>query len=394
MLNRVKVGVVLASVPSYSETFFHTKINGLVESGFEVILFAKKKGMVKVSARIVTPYPIFKFRPLMGVVVPLVLLQVLIRTPRVFFRYLKLLQTNGLTFFQALQRVYLVAHILPHRVDWLHFGFITQAVGKEKVAKAIGAKMAASIRGFDICIFPVMNPGVLDKVWPHLDKLHSISDDLISVARQHGLPDSVSVQKITPAIDVIKFVKQEAIDFSKSGAVKLLTVARLHWKKGLEYALEACLNLKQRGIQFTYTIVGEGEEREKLTFLINQLGLKNEVTLTGKLSQKEVAAMLHESDIYLQPSIQEGFCNAVLEAQAAGLLCIVTDAEGLAENILHARTGWVVPKRNACELTNKIAEVIFLDQEKKNDIRKTARIRIEKLFNKRDHVEAWISFYS
>ncbi|MBK7870836.1 MAG: glycosyltransferase family 4 protein [Saprospiraceae bacterium] len=53
-----------------------------------------------------------------------------------------------------------------------------------------------------------------------------------------------------------------------------------------------------------------------------------------------------KADIYLQYSIQEGFCNAVLEAQAMGLLCIVSDAEGLPENILHGQTGWVVPKGN------------------------------------------------
>jgi len=389
-----RIGLVLSSVPAYSETFFHTKINGLIATGFEVLIFARKREATKVKARVITPYPVFKFKPAMFVIVPLVLIQVLIRVPVVFLRYVKLLQAGGLTFFQALERTYLVAHILPYRLDWLHFGFITQAVGREKVANAIGAKMAASIRGFDISIFPLTNPGKVEKVWPCLDKLHTISDDLIAVARQYGLPDSVRIHKITPAIDVAQFVKQEDNNFDKSDIVKLLTVARLHWKKGLEYALEACLNLKQRGIQFTYTIVGEGEEREKLTFLISQLGLKNEVILTGKLRQEEVVILLHESNIYLQPSIQEGFCNAVLEAQAAGLLCIVSDAEGLSENIVHGSTGWVVPKRNTISLTDKIMEIILLDKERKDDIRQRARNRVEKLFNTKDHIESWRSFYS
>ena len=388
-----KIGIVLSSVPAYSETFFQTMINGLAENGFKVILFAKGKRELTLKAKLAKPYPVLKFRPAMFVVAPLVLLQVLIRAPKVFFRYVKLLRADGLTFFQILERIYLVAHMLPYRLDWLHFGFITQAVGKEKVARAIGARMAASIRGFDISIFPLMNPGKLENIWPYLDKLHTISDDLLAVAKEHGLPDSVKVQKISPAIDVAKFGKQGDKDVGKSEPVKLLTIARLHWKKGLEYALEACLNLKNQGIQFNYTIVGEGEAREKLTFLIHQLGLKNEVNLIGKLQQKEVISLLHDSHIYLQPSIQEGFCNAVLEAQAAGLLCIVSDAEGLSENILDENTGWVVPKRNAIYLADKIIEIILLDKEKKKEIRQMARTRVDRLFNSKDHIESWTQFY-
>ncbi len=388
-----RVGLVLSSVPGYSETFFHTKINGLVENGFEVILFAKGKREVKVKAKVVTPYPVLKFKPAMFVVAPLVLVQCLLRAPKAFFTYIKLLRADGLSFFQVLERVYLVAHILPYRLDWLHFGFITQAIGKEKVAKAIKARMAASIRGFDISIFPLMNPGKLNAIWPYLDKLHTISDDLLVVAKENGLPDSVIVQKITPAIDVAKFAKREDKDLGKRERVKLLTVARLHWKKGLEYALEACLELKKRGIQFDYTIIGEGEEREKLTFLIHQLGLKNEVSLIGKLYPKKVITLLHDGDIYLQPSIQEGFCNSVLEAQAAGLLCVVSDAEGLSENILDKETGWIVPKRDAVSLVNKILEIIKLDKPSRREIIDRAVLRVSSHFTSAAQMSLWIKFY-
>ena len=60
------------------------------------------------------------------------------------------------------------------------------------------------------------------------------------------------------------------------------------------------------------------------------------------------------ADIYIQPSIQEGFCNSVLEAQAMGLLVIVSDAEGLHENVINNVTGWVVKKRNPILLSEKL----------------------------------------
>lgn len=63
------------------------------------------------------------------------------------------------------------------------------------------------------------------------------------------------------------------------------------------------------------------------------------------IPHEDIAKHLVTSDIYIQYSVQEGFCNAVLEAQATGMLCVVSDAEGLAENVLHEITGWVVPKK-------------------------------------------------
>ena len=72
---------------------------------------------------------------------------------------------------------------------------------------------------------------------------------------------------------------------------------------------------------------------------------------------------LEKSDIYLQYSIQEGFCNSVLEAQAMGLLSIVSDANGLTENIIHNYTGWVVPKMAPKLLANCIKK-FYLPQTK------------------------------
>ncbi|MCW5912354.1 MAG: glycosyltransferase family 4 protein [Cyclobacteriaceae bacterium] len=390
---KLRIGIVLSSVPAYSETFFQTKIDGLLERGFDVILFAKgkKDGL---NAKVITPYPVLGFRPAMFIVLPVVLSLTLLKSPRVFFKYVKLLRYGGMNFIQVVERVYLGAHILPYDLDWLHFGFITQAIGKEKLAKAIGAKMAVSIRGFDISVFPLMNPGKLDNVWSFLDKLHTISGNLLAVAKEFGLPDSVRVQKISPAIDVAKFISQKDMFFENFNEVNLITVARLDWKKGLEYALEACLLLKNSGIQFKYTIVGEGGEREKLTYLIHQMGLRNEVSITGRLNQAEIIPLLHKHDVYLQPSIEEGFCNAVLEAQASGLLCIVSDAGGLSENVIDTRTGWVVPKRDSVLLAKKIRDVLKMEKSELERIRNQTMKRIEDEFSLQQHIKSWIRFYS
>ena len=75
--------------------------------------------------------------------------------------------------------------------------------------------------------------------------------------------------------------------------------------------------------------------------------------MLGRKTHDGVKTHLEWADIYIQPSIQQGFCNAVLEAQAMGLLCIVTDADGLSNNVVEGKTGWFVPKRSPNALANQ-----------------------------------------
>src|SRR5690606_23867831 len=216
--------------------------------------------------------------------------------------------------------------ILSKKLDWLHFGFGTMALGRENIAAVIGAKMAVSFRGFDIAIYPVKHPNCYDKLFEKTDKVHVISNDIMRLVSQQDLNNKKEIVKITPAIDTSFF---KSVSIPPNGIIKITTMARLHWKKGLEYTLEALALLKNENIPFHYTIIGDGVEKERLQFAIYQLGLGDCVTFTGKLPPEEVKKQLQQTDIYLQYSIQEGFCNAVLEAQAMGLLCVVSDAEGL-----------------------------------------------------------------
>ena len=95
---------------------------------------------------------------------------------------------------------------------------------------------------------------------------------------------------------------------------------------------------------------------------------KSKLTTSNNLSQSKYKIDYQNSDtlnvimhsIYLQYSIQEGFCNAVLEAQALGLLTIVSDAEGLPENVIHGETGWVVPKRKPKFFAQKTFHGVYL----------------------------------
>src|SRR5690606_32047031 len=112
----------------------------------------------------------------------------------------------------------------------LHFGFGTMTLGSEYVAQAMGAKMAVSFRGFDISIYPVKHPGCYQLLFERVDKVHVISNDLATLLYKQGLRKEKEVVKITPAIDTTYF---QTVKEKHNATIQLMTIARLHWKKGL-----------------------------------------------------------------------------------------------------------------------------------------------------------------
>nr|WP_237691525.1 glycosyltransferase family 4 protein [Mangrovimonas futianensis] len=198
---------------------------------------------------------------------------------------------------------------------------------------------------------------------------------------------------IPPAINT-SFFNQEPSKKEDYNPLSILTVARLHWIKGLEYTLEALALLKQAGLSFRYSIVGEGDQYARLVWAVHQLGLKEEVTFLGKQNQEQIKEAYQTHQVYLQYSIQEGFCNAVLEAQAMGLMCIVSDADGLKENVLDGETGWVVPKRQPHLLTKQLLDVVHMPKDIHDRIRNQAVIRIQKEFYLKRQQAAFVAFFN
>ncbi|QQX76780.1 MULTISPECIES: glycosyltransferase family 4 protein [Aequorivita] len=387
----MQIGLVLSTTPSYSETFFRSKIKGLREQGMDVRLYCQsKKDDFNHCPVILSPK--VSRNPLLQSWYFLKEFVLLLPHLPAIIRYINLERTEGTEFLQLLKKIYLNAHLLKANLDWLHFGFATMALGSETVAKAIGAKMAVSFRGFDIAVYPVKYPGCYTILWEYVDKIHTISNDLLVLAKKHGLPDGIPIEKITPAIDVNLFKPNSKIVNAEE--LVFVTTGRLHWKKGFVQTIEVLAILKAQGLKFTYKIIGEGPEYERIAFAAYQLGLKNEILFLGKLPHHQVKKELESTSIYIQYSIQEGFCNAVLEAQAMGKLCIVSNAEGLSENVLHEKTGWVVPKNNPQALAETIKKVLGLRSDERNTITQIAQKRVREEFNIEKQQKEFLDFYN
>lgn len=387
----MRIGLVLSTTPGYSETFFHSKIRGLQKNGIEVHLFCYNKKKDFNLCPVVEGAKVPNNAILMGwyFTKEYILLLPYLSTVA---RYVKLERKEGTGWVTLFKRIYLNAHFLKSKVDWLHFGFATLAVGRETVAKAIGAKMAVSFRGFDIAVYPIKNRGCYSILWKYVDKIHTNSDRLRTLALKLGLCELSPYMKITPAIDVELFrsFKDKIIEVDKP---IFMTTGRLHYIKGFVSTIEALALLKDQGLDFTYNIVGDGEEYERIAFAAHQLGLKENVHFLGKLPQLEVKQELEKADIYIQYSVHEGFCNAVLEAQAMGKLTIVSNGGGFSENVIDGQTGWIVLKQSPKKLAEQIMKVVLMDEKTKIKISQNAVERVEKEFILEKQKREFLEFY-
>ncbi|NRA92379.1 MAG: glycosyltransferase, partial [Psychroserpens sp.] len=76
-----------------------------------------------------------------------------------------------------------------------------------------------------------------------------------------------------------------------------------------------------------------------------------------------------------------------------GLPCMVSDADGLVENVLDQETGWVVKKRDPVLLAEKIKFVHHLETQKKQEIRSSAVGRVKQEFNLEKQNQLFLEFY-
>jgi glycosyltransferase involved in cell wall biosynthesis len=105
----------------------------------------------------------------------------------------------------------------------------------------------------------------------------------------------------------------------------VISVGRLHRLKNYKSAIKACYLLND--LKFRYIILGSGREKFDLDNLILSLNLENKITLLG--FQHDVPTYLQKSNIFLMPSLWEGFGLSAVEAMASGLPVIVSDVPGV-----------------------------------------------------------------
>jgi teichuronic acid biosynthesis glycosyltransferase TuaC len=118
----------------------------------------------------------------------------------------------------------------------------------------------------------------------------------------------------------------------------LITVAHLQARKGHATVLGAIAAMAPAR-RPTYVVIGDGEERARLTARALELGIAERVSFRGQLPHPEALAALAAADLYVMPGTEEPFGVAFVEAMAAGICAVGGRGEGGPEDIAAAGEG-------------------------------------------------------
>ena len=127
----------------------------------------------------------------------------------------------------------------------------------------------------------------------------------------------------------------------------LFTLTRLSAKeryKGYDNVMQALVNLKDDYPSMKYLLAGSYDEEEKkyLDAIIERLGLEAYVVMTGYVADEELAAHFSMADIYVMPSMKEGFGIVFIEAMYYGLPVIAGNRDGSVDALCNGKLGLLV----------------------------------------------------
>lgn len=146
-------------------------------------------------------------------------------------------------------------------------------------------------------------------------------------------------------VSVEKFALKENKSLSTKDPIHIISVGSLNKndKKGYEIFLASLKKLKDKTENFRGSIIGDGENKEKLESLIHEYGLQGNVYLLGSISNELLQGYYHNADFYVSSSRKETFGVVLLEAMSCGLPVVATKSGG-PEDFITDEVGILIDK--------------------------------------------------
>lgn len=130
-------------------------------------------------------------------------------------------------------------------------------------------------------------------------------------------------------------------------------------RKGLHLLLDSIVELKKRGRNYPLTIMGKVIEPlyfDRLKKTIEENGL--DVRFTGFLSRKEMDKILSESDVFVFPSLLEGYGMVLIEAQVYGLPIVSFDNSAMPYNVKNDNNGFAVKTGDSKAFADAVEKIV------------------------------------
>ncbi len=198
-------------------------------------------------------------------------------------------------------------------------------------------------------------------VFVQLGYLHELDEVPINITREIHLYGCSWGQKIP----VPRYNKKEIYDeFSLDEECRIIgNIGRLSPQKGQNYLIKAASVVIEEFKSVRFFFVGEGELESELKTEVQEKGLENYFIFTGH--RIDIPRLLNAFEMLVMPSLFEGLCFAVIEAQAMGIPVIATAVGGMRRSVIDGKTGLLIPPGDSQALAKAILWMLEHPKEAK-----------------------------
>lgn len=207
--------------------------------------------------------------------------------------------------------------------------------------------------------------------------------------RWEWIPNGFDLDVFRPDLQARKEIRREIGINEEDLAVGM--IARFDPMKGISFFLQAARRLQVKMPEVIFILVGPGLEEGHPFFRDHPLRreLGNRLRLLGY--RDDVCRILPSLDLAVSTSLGEGFPNAIGEAMACGIPCVVTDVGD--SSLLVGDGGTLVPPGDVEKIASEWERVLRSPVEYREEMGKRGRARIEKFFSLRVIKERYERFY-
>lgn len=248
------------------------------------------------------------------------------------------------------------------QVDRIHAPFATFTATCAGITGRIsGIPFSFTAHAYDIyCTTLKLRNDTLSWKVRHARQVFGVSEHAIHLLRQLA-PDCSHIHLVYVGISLNLFTQRPSPPQNK--VLRLLCVANYVEKKGLDTLIDACRFLCHKNFGFHLRLYGVGPLQEALARQIADLGLTDQVTLGGSISQQEVVDRIAESHLVVMPCRKartgnmDGIPTAFMEAMAIGRPVISCPIGGIPELVRDGETGILIPSNDPHAVASAIIQL-------------------------------------
>jgi colanic acid/amylovoran biosynthesis glycosyltransferase len=379
------LGYVLKRFPRISETFVAAELIELERQGERVTVFALSRPEEPFEhafvAELAAPVIYLPHRPLRE---PLRTLRALVHVWRESPRgWLSAAASSLPPSLAALRKLFqatvLRVEVEQAGIDHVHAHFATSAARLANLARRMGGPTySVTAHAKDIYADGIRRDRLREKL------VEASFVATVSEANANYLASILEARRpsvVHNSVDLRRLSRPQISGGRERDVV--LSVARMIEKKGLSDLVAACGILTRRSVSLRLEVIGEGPLRRELEAASTRHGVR--ASFLGSLPNERVLDRYRRAAVFCLPCVvaesgdRDGLPTSVLEAMALGLPVVTTSLNGLAEAVIHERTGLVVPGRDPEALADAL-ERLLGDSGLRERLARNARDHVEEHF--------------